>query len=55
MNENFFSKDDPAINGRHYHITKKQYSEEIHNIYNVDKSKPFNTKDNIFLIEQHFN
>ena len=22
MNENFFSKDDPAINGHHYHITK---------------------------------
>ena len=23
MNENFFSKDDPAINEHHYHITKK--------------------------------
>ena len=22
MNENFFSKDDPAINGHHYHKTK---------------------------------
>ena len=22
MNENFFSKDDPAINGHHYHIIK---------------------------------
>ena len=51
MNENFFSKDDPAINEHHYHITKKQYNEEIHNIYNVDKSKTFNTKNNIFLTE----
>ena len=49
MNENFFSKDDPAINEHHYHITKKQYNEEIHNIYNVDKSKTFNTKNNRFF------
>ena len=27
MNEDFFSKDDPAINEHHYHITKKQYNE----------------------------
>ena len=27
----------------------KQYNEEIHNIYNVDKSKTFNTKNNIFV------
>ena len=39
MNENFFSKDDPAINEHHYHITKKQYNEEIRNIYNVDKKQ----------------
>ena len=32
MNENFFSKDDPAINEHHYHITKKQYNEETNNI-----------------------
>ena len=55
MNESFFSKDDPAINEHHYHITRKQYNEEIHNIYNADKSKAFNTKGNIFLIEQYFN
>ena len=24
MNENFFSKDEPAVNEHHYHITKKQ-------------------------------
>ena len=25
MNEDFFTKDDPAINEHHYHITNKQY------------------------------
>ena len=55
MNENFFSKDDPAINEHHYHITKKQYNEETHNIYNIDKNKTFNIKNNSFLIEQYFN
>ena len=28
MNENFFTKGDPAINEHRYHITKKQYNEE---------------------------
>ena len=37
MNENFFSKDGPAINEHRNHITKKQYNEETRNIYNVDK------------------
>ena len=54
MNENFFTKDDPAINGHHYHITKKQYNEETNNIYNIDKSKAFNVKNNRFLNEQYF-
>ena len=39
MNENFFAKDDPAINEHHYHITKKQYNEETNNIYNILKAK----------------
>ena len=39
MNENFFSKDEAAVNEHHYHITKKQYNEDIQNIYNIDKSK----------------
>ena len=39
MNENFFSKDDPAINEHHYRTTKKQYSEETNNIYNIEKTK----------------
>ena len=55
MNENFYSKDEPAINEHHYHITKKQYNEETHNIYNIDKSKTFNIKNNRFLNEQYFN
>ena len=54
MNENFFSKDDPAINEHHYHITKKQYNEETNNIYNIDKSKTLNIKNNRFLIGQYF-
>ena len=55
MNENFFSKDDPAINKHHYHMAKKPYNEELHNIYNVDRNKTFNTKSDRFLIEQYFN
>ena len=39
MSENFFTKDDPAINEHHYHITKKQYNEETNNIYNIDKNR----------------
>ena len=54
MNKNFSSKGDPAINEHHYHITKKQYNEEANNIYNIDKSRTFNIKNNIFLNEQHF-
>ena len=54
MNENFFTKDDPAINEHHYHITKKQYNEETNNIYSIDKNKTFNIKDNRFLNEQYF-
>ena len=53
MSENFFSKDEPAINEHHYHITKQQYNEEANNTYNIDKSKTFNIKDNL-LNEQHF-
>ena len=43
MNENFFSKDEPAVNEHHYHITRKQYNQDFstHNIYNVDKSKKY--------------
>ena len=39
MNENFFSKDEPAIYEHHYRITKKQYNEETNNIYNIDKKQ----------------
>ena len=54
MNENFFSKDDPAINEHHYHITKKQYSTDIHNIYNTDKSKTYNIKNNRYTDEHYY-
>ena len=48
MNEHFFSKDDPAINEHHYHITKKQYNEETHNIYSTDNTKTY-TINNIYI------
>ena len=54
MNENFFSKDEPATNEHHYRITKKQYNEETNTIYNIDKSKTFNIKNNRFLNNQYF-
>ena len=38
VNENLFGKDDPAIN-EHHNIIEKQYNEETHNIYNIDKTK----------------
>ena len=45
MNENFFSKDEPAVNENYYNITKKHFNEDIQNIYNIDKSKTFNIKN----------
>ena len=52
MNENFFSKDEPAVNEHHYHITRKQYNHDFttHNIYNVDKSKSYKTKTTTLTI-----
>ena len=38
LNENIFTKDDPAIN-EHYHTTEKQYNEETNNIYNIDNKQ----------------
>ena len=52
MNENFFSKDEPAINEHHYHITKTQYNEETQNIYNIDKTKTCNIKNNRYTDER---
>ena len=46
MNENVFTKGDPAINEHHYHITKKQYNEETNIMYNIGKSRTFNIKNN---------
>ena len=57
MNENLFSKDDPAINEHHYNITlkKKQYNEETPNIYNIDKTKTYNIKNNRYTDELDYN
>ena len=54
MNENFFSKDEPAVNEHHYHITKKQYNEETHNIYNIDKSKSYNIKNHRYTDDHYY-
>ena len=41
MDENLFSKDDPAVNEHHCHTTRKQNNQYFttHNLYNVDKQK----------------
>ena len=38
MNENFFSKDEPAVHEHHCHITRQQYNQDFstHSIYNID-------------------
>ena len=45
----FFTKDGPAINEHRYHINKKQYNEDIQNIYYIDKSKSYNIKNHIYI------
>ena len=52
MNENFFSKDHPAINEHHYHTIGKQYEQDFttHNIYNADKDKSYKTNNHNFMI-----
>ena len=55
MNENLFSKDEPSVNEHHYNIAKKQYNEEAHNIYNIDKSKIFNIKKHRYTGDHYYN
>ena len=59
MNENLFSKNEPAANEHHYHITKKQYNEEIHGICNIDTSKSYkinnhNSNDTHYYYQKQF-
>ena len=51
IHENFFSKDQPAVNNHNYHITRKLYNQDFstHNIYNVDKSKSYKTINHNFI------
>ena len=55
MSEEFFNKDEPAVNEHHCHITTKQYNQEFttHNIYNVDKSKSYKANNHNFS-DTHF-
>ena len=55
MNEHFSNKDDPATNEHHYRITKKQYNEEAHNIYNTYKTKTYNIKSTRYTGEHYYN
>ena len=57
MNENLFSKDEPAVNEHHCHITRKQYNQEFttHNIHNVDKSKYYKTNNHNFNDNNFYN
>ena len=55
MNENFFSKNEPAVIEHRYHITKKQYNEDIHNIYNLGKSKSYKTNNHNFIDTHSYN
>ena len=54
MNENFFSKGEPAVHEHQYHVTKQQYTEETHNIYNIDKHKSYNIKHNSYSDDHHY-
>ena len=55
LDENSFSKKEPAINEHHYHITKKQYNEDIHDIYNIDKSKSYKLNKHNFNDTHYYN
>jgi hypothetical protein len=55
MNENFFSKDEPAVNENYYNITKKHFNEDIQNIYNIDKSKSYNIKNHRYTDDYYYN
>ena len=50
-----FGKDGPAINERHHRIIKKQYNEETHNIYNIDKTTTYNIENNRYTDEHYYN
>ena len=54
MNENFFSKNEPAVNEHPYHTFKTQYNEDIHNIYNIGKSKSYKINNHSFHDTRHY-
>ena len=55
MSENFLSKNEPAVNEHHCHITKQQYNEDIHDIYNIDKSKSYKLNKHNFNDTHYYN
>ena len=56
MGENYFSKDEPAVNEHHYHITRKHFNQDFstHNMYNVGKGKLYNIKNNRYTDEHYY-
>ena len=54
MSNIFFSKDDPATNEHHFHITKTQYNEETHNINNIYKTKTYHIKNDRFTDGRYY-
>ena len=55
INENFFNKDEQQVYGRQYNITKKQYINDINNIYNIDKSKSYKIHNHNFNDAHYYN
>ena len=57
IHENYYSKDEPAINEHHYHITRKLYNQDfsVNNVYNVDKSRNYKTTNHNFIDNNLYN
>ena len=55
IDDNFFNKSDPAVNGHCHNTTSKQYNEDIHNIFNIDKSKSHNIKNHRYTGDHYYN
>ena len=55
INDNFLNKSDPAVNEHYYNTTKKQFNEDIHNIYNTDKTKSYNIRNHRYTGDHCYN
>ena len=57
INENYFSKDEPAVNEHHFNITRKQHNQYFttNNLYKVDKRKTYNINNHRYIDNNHYN